>query len=203
MRVFDYIGRHSATVMGAAIIVLAFCLVLFWKENRKQSEITSNSERTVAHKPAVSPDISRTEIATKATVLPGSTKEVTIQKELLRREEDEKQKKEWMKSIGMENEGTKPVDAELRAIAGTLAQYYQAYREYPQGDGKEVAASLLGRVPGRKAFLEWNKKRISPNGEFLDPWGIPYFIKVSGEKIELRSAGPNHIFWDADDQVVK
>ena len=108
-----------------------------------------------------------------------------------------------MKSIGMENEGTKPVDAELRAIAGTLTQYYQAYKEYPQGNAKEVAAALLGQVPGRKAFLEWNQRRIDPNGELLDPWGTPYFIQINGEKIELRSAGPDRLLWNADDQVLK
>lgn len=201
MRVFDNIGRHPTSVIGTVIAVCICFAVLFWKQNANKSVITVANERKAANTSAISSQALSSE-ATTQVALP-SDEEAAAQKELLRREEHEKQKKEWMKSIGMENEGTKPVDAQLRAIAGTLAQYHQAYGEYPQGEGKEVAAALLGRVPGKKAFLEWNTKKISPNGELLDPWGSPYFIKIIGEKIELRSAGPDHLFWNADDLFLK
>ncbi|MDQ3620968.1 MAG: hypothetical protein M3463_00540 [Verrucomicrobiota bacterium] len=119
-------------------------------------------------------------------------------------EKKEAERREWYKSIGLpDGEGTSRVDVHLGGISGTLGQYYQTFNEWPQGNNREVAAALLGENPKKTVFLGWHKSETNSDGELLDPWKTPYYIQITGDKIEIRSAGPNRLLWDEDDKVVK
>ncbi len=113
-----------------------------------------------------------------------------------------KEKQEWLQSVGMPDETVARVDVELNAISGTLGAYYTTFRKWPEGDNREVAKALLP-TGGERGFLNWPKSGLSADGELLDPWKTPYYIQITGDKIEIRSAGPNRLLWDEDDKVVK
>jgi hypothetical protein len=118
-------------------------------------------------------------------------------------ERRESEYKRWLKASRMENEGVTPFDSETRGIAGGVQQYYEVFQVYPKGGNREIARALFGENSRKLRILNWPERRLSADGEFLDPWGTPYQIEVTRQKIEIRSAGPNRIFWDVDDQIAR
>lgn len=118
-------------------------------------------------------------------------------------EQHETEYKKWWNANGLENEGVKPFEFDTRSIAGGVQQYYGLFQSYPNGGNREIAMALFGDNPRKLKILNWPARRLSAVGEFLDLWGTPYRIRVTPEKIEIRSAGPNRQFWDADDQVAE
>jgi hypothetical protein len=74
--------------------------------------------------------------------------------------------------------------------------YRQTHGSMPAGDSSAVLETLRSENASRKvsprpghADQEW---------QVLDPWGTPWRIQ-DGERIEVRSAGPNRQFGDEDD----
>lgn len=133
----------------------------------------------------------------------GGDGENANQKKLEEGAKHESEYKAWMKSIGRENEGRTSLSFDTHGIAGGLQQYYDLFQSYPGGGNREIAKALFGNNPRKVRILNWPKRKLSVEGEFLDPWGTPYQIQVIRQKIEIRSAGPNRLFWDADDQFIK
>jgi hypothetical protein len=115
----------------------------------------------------------------------------------------EREYEKWKEATGMENEGRTPFSFGTRGIAGGLQIYHEIFNNYPQGENREIAKALFGENPHKLRILNWPERKLSAEGEFLDPWGTAYLIQVQGDKIEIRSAGPNRNFWDSDDQVAK
>jgi hypothetical protein len=73
----------------------------------------------------------------------------------------------------------------------------------PWGDNRDITAVLSGKNARRVALIPPNHPAISPDGELLDRWGTPLlFHQLSGTAMELRSAGPDRIFYTADDTVL-
>src|SRR5688500_7318990 len=97
------------------------------------------------------------------------------------------------------DEGARVLDAEMNAIAAMLAQYYVEYNEYPRGDNRDIAAALLGRLPNRRRFLDWDKSKTNAEGELLDTWRNPYRIRITGLAVDIRSAGPDLLYETKDD----
>ena len=73
----------------------------------------------------------------------------------------------------------------------------------PWGDNRDITAALSGRNPPRVALIPPGHPAISADGELLDRWGTPVqFHQLSGTAMELRSAGPDRVFYTADDTVL-
>jgi hypothetical protein len=91
---------------------------------------------------------------------------------------------------------------ELTRLIAATEQYQAKYGSYPPGGRREFIRSLLGDNSDKIAFVELNRSRFNPAGEFLDPWGTPYEIQIiPGTNLAVRSAGKNKKFGDKDDQV--
>jgi hypothetical protein len=73
----------------------------------------------------------------------------------------------------------------------------------PVGENNEITASLMGRNKLGYAFIPPDCPAVNSRGELCDRWGTPYFFhQLSGEQMEIRSAGPDHHLWTEDDQVL-
>ena len=89
-----------------------------------------------------------------------------------------------------------------------LVSLLQLYRNLshltnPVGDNAEITAVLTGKNKLGYAFVRPDHPAINSQGELCDRWGTPYFFhQLSGEKMEIRSAGPDHKLWTADDVVL-
>jgi hypothetical protein len=73
----------------------------------------------------------------------------------------------------------------------------------PVGENSEITAALRGRNRLGFAFIPVDCPAINAKGELCDRWGSPYFFhQLSGEKMEIRSAGPDRRLWTGDDEVL-
>ena len=93
--------------------------------------------------------------------------------------------------------------ADLRIIDQIFIAYRGALHSgNPTGENAEITAALKGRNKLGFAFIPPDNPAINSKGELCDRWGTPYFFhQLSGEKMEIRSAGPDHNLWTADDVV--
>lgn len=72
----------------------------------------------------------------------------------------------------------------------------------PVGLNFEITQALAGANPLRLAFVPSDHPAINPQGELCDRWGSPLvFHQISGNHMELRSAGPDRTPYTADDLV--
>jgi hypothetical protein len=96
------------------------------------------------------------------------------------------------------------VHADLRLINEIFIAYRAATREEnPVGENAEITAVLKGKNRLGFAFIPADNAAINAKGELCDRWGTPYFFhQLSGQKMEVRSAGPDRNLWTADDQVL-
>jgi len=73
----------------------------------------------------------------------------------------------------------------------------------PWGDNRDITAALSGRNTRQVALIPPSHPAISSEGELRDRWGTPVlFHQLSGTAMELRSAGPDRVFYTADDTVL-
>ena len=84
--------------------------------------------------------------------------------------------------------------AEMRQAHLALKLEHMDGNLLPQGDSRPIVAQLV------KNNLSVRSQRFSPEGDWLDPWGHPYRIFISGKTILIRCAGPNGTFDDGDDE---
>jgi hypothetical protein len=96
------------------------------------------------------------------------------------------------------------VHADLRLIDAVFNAYRGAVRSgNPVGENSEITAALTGRNKLGFAFIPKDCPAINSKGELCDRWGKPYFFhQMSGEKMEIRSAGPDGTMWTSDDEVL-
>jgi len=92
---------------------------------------------------------------------------------------------------------------EITSLVVAMQQFRETYGAYPIGSNADITGQLMGSNPKKIVFYEPSGKYIGPSGEVLDPWGTPVRIEIIGGQVEVRSAGPDRIVGDADDQVVK
>jgi len=95
------------------------------------------------------------------------------------------------------------VHSDLRLVDQIFIAYRNAIRGgNPVGENSEITAALTGRNKLGFAFIPPDSPAINSKGELCDRWGTPYFFhQLSGEKMEVRSAGPDHKLWTDDDEV--
>ena len=73
----------------------------------------------------------------------------------------------------------------------------------PWGDNAQITAALTGDNPLRLPLLPRNHPAVSAAGELCDRWGTPFrFHALAGDRMELRSAGPDKKFGTADDALL-
>jgi hypothetical protein len=96
------------------------------------------------------------------------------------------------------------VHADLRQVNAIFVAFRGAVRtENPVGENAEITAVLAGHNKLGYAFIPSDIPAINPKGELCDRWGMPYFFhQLSGQKMEIRSAGPDRRLWTADDEVL-
>ena len=96
------------------------------------------------------------------------------------------------------------VHADLRLVNEIFIAYRSALRTgNPVGENSEITAALAGRNRLGYAFIPPDSPAINAKGELCDRWGTPYFFhQLSGERMEIRSAGPDRRLWTADDEVL-
>jgi hypothetical protein len=96
------------------------------------------------------------------------------------------------------------VSRQIAVMHAAVKQFHQAFGVYPEGGNLEVAKALMGENPTKTVFLELPQKQVARSGELLDPYETPYQISVTAEgKLDIRSAGKDRLFWNADDEVLK
>ena len=94
---------------------------------------------------------------------------------------------------------TPPHEA-LIHIEQLLSHYRFAYKENPVGvENFEITEQLLGKNPKRIIFIAPDSPALRGN-ELIDEWGTPYFFHaLSGQEMDIRSAGPDQTLWTEDD----
>ena len=108
-----------------------------------------------------------------------------------------------------------PIAAALNAENSTisrdldiLSQVFDAWRTSfvregnPVGENSDITSALCGANPLGLVLIPRNHRAINANGELCDRWGTPFrFHQLSGERMEIRSAGPDRRFATPDDAV--
>jgi len=95
---------------------------------------------------------------------------------------------------------TNPPQDNLAEIETLLGHYRFAYGENPVGvENFEFTEQLLGKNPKRIVFIASGSSALRGN-ELVDQWSTPYFFhSLSGQEMEIKSAGPDQKFWTDDD----
>lgn len=108
-----------------------------------------------------------------------------------------------------------PLAAELNAANSSVArdldvvsQVLDAWRTNfpregnPVGENHEITAALMGDNPLGLKLIPRNHPAVNVRGELCDRWGTPLrFHQLSGERMEIRSAGPDRKFGTPDDAL--
>jgi hypothetical protein len=102
------------------------------------------------------------------------------------------------------NSPASDIHADLRQVNDIFMHYRSATRgDNPVGDNADITAVLTGRNKLGFAFIPKDCPAINPQGELCDRWGTPFFFhQISGQEMEIRSAGPDRKLWTADDEVL-
>ena len=102
------------------------------------------------------------------------------------------------------NLATGDIHRDLRALNEIFIAYRTALRTgNPVGENGEITAALVGRNKLGYAFVPADSPAINARGELCDRWGSPFFFhQLSGERMEIRSAGPDRKLWTGDDEVL-
>ena len=85
-----------------------------------------------------------------------------------------------------------------------IHNYHAAFGENPVGTNPEIAAALQGKNSKQINFLADSGLRLNGKGEMVDAYGTPFFFhQISGNEMEIRSAGPDKVMWTSDDLVTR
>ena len=85
-----------------------------------------------------------------------------------------------------------------------IHNYHAAFGENPVGTNPEIAAALQGKNPKQINFFADSGLRLNDKGEIVDGYGAPFFFhQISGQEMEIRSAGADKVMWTPDDLVTK
>ena len=89
---------------------------------------------------------------------------------------------------------------DLEQIDAIIGFYYWIYQQNPVGDNEDIVAQLTGRNSKQVVVIPPDHPSISPDGQFLDRYGNPYFFHALSEnKMDIWSYGPDGIVGTIDD----
>ena len=99
--------------------------------------------------------------------------------------------------------------AEIQRILDAIDNLEFSFRDYaaalggnPVGTNAEITAALLGDNSKQLRLTIPEGSTMNKDGELCDPWGSAWFFhQLSGTKMEIHSAGPDHTLYTADDFV--
>ncbi len=94
--------------------------------------------------------------------------------------------------------------SDLEIVERILSDYRLVYRENPVGvENFEITAALMGENPKKVFFIDPDMAIVNGEGELLDRWGSPFrFHAISGDRMNVRSLGPDRVLWSEDDLVL-
>ncbi len=85
-----------------------------------------------------------------------------------------------------------------------IVDYHTLMGENPVGTNAEIMRALMGDNPHQATLGPPEGQTLNDKGELVDSWGTPYFFhQISGDHMEIHSAGPDKIMGTADDVVLK
>jgi hypothetical protein len=103
------------------------------------------------------------------------------------------------------NQPAGTIQSDLRLVQEVFAAWRTNFPRdgNPVGENAEITRALTGANALGLALVPKDHPAISPAGELTDRWGTPFrFHQLSGERMEIRSAGPDRRFGTADDAVL-
>lgn len=100
------------------------------------------------------------------------------------------------------NDPSRSARDDLATLDLLLSEFRKHWNGNPVGENVEIAAALLGQNPKSLAYLPASGPFLDSSGRLIDRWGTPYFFHaLSGDRMEIRSAGPDHEFHTDDDLI--
>jgi hypothetical protein len=85
-----------------------------------------------------------------------------------------------------------------------IHNYRTAFGQNPVGTNPEITEALSGRNAKSINFVAESGLRMNADGAMLDGYGTPFFFhQISGQEMEIRSAGPDRVMWTFDDSVTR
>ena len=98
------------------------------------------------------------------------------------------------------NDRNGTIENDLAIVDNLLFSYHSVFQEYPYGDNADWIQAFLGANKRRIAFFSKDASWLDAKGRLVDRWDTPFFFhRISGSRIEIRSAGPDGSHWTADD----
>ena len=92
----------------------------------------------------------------------------------------------------------------LEKVRRMVASYHTLMGQNPVGTNAEIMKALMGGNPHQAMLGPPPGQSLNANGELLDPWGTPYFFhQLSGDDMEIHSAGPDRRMGTADDLIFR
>lgn len=105
-----------------------------------------------------------------------------------------------LEGYGAESQGLREDLDQLGNLLTSYLTLNKADDPLPLASNLDIAAALRGVNPFRMALLPEEHRAFSAEGEFIDRFGNAiFFHALSGEQVEIRSAGPDGRMWTADD----
>jgi hypothetical protein len=94
-------------------------------------------------------------------------------------------------------------DPQLQNAAMSVRNYRIAFSKNPVGNNREIARALSGKNSLGVRYIPADAQ-INDKGQLIDRWDQPiFFHQISSGVMEVRSAGPDHVMWTADDEVLR
>lgn len=92
---------------------------------------------------------------------------------------------------------------DLELLKEVLFHFRTVHKENPIGTHEEIVRQLVGGNSRGVAYLSESHPALK-QGQLHDRWGTPfYFHQLSDQVMEIRSAGPDRVHWNADDVIVR
>lgn len=92
------------------------------------------------------------------------------------------------------------MQSEVAGFINGVNLYKLEFGSLPPGDARSIIRALMGDNAEKTNFVGIPLNRLTPKDDWLDPWGHPYRIFISGKSFLIRSAGPNGKFDDGSDK---
>lgn len=84
-----------------------------------------------------------------------------------------------------------------------VGSYHTLYGQNPVGTNAEIMKALMGANPRGAILGPPPGQSLNANGELIDPWGTPYFFhQLSGDDMQIISAGPDKTMGTPDDLMI-
>ncbi len=93
---------------------------------------------------------------------------------------------------------------DVENVRRMLRDFRTRLGENPVGSNAEIMKAVMGGNDANARLGPPAGQSLNGEGELVDRWGTPYFFhQLSKDSMEVRSAGPDHTMWTADDLVTK